>query len=280
MKEFEEALKRARENVAVPPVREREIEPVARRAAEGTLPAPETSARPAADLSHLPVLKANIGFFRENFGSRGGDSAAVDGAFRILRTRVLEAMKLRGGHILGITSPAAGAGKTVTAIHLALACARRAEQVVVLADFDYRRPAAAQYLDAAGFRPSLDYFRGQGAITDYLYRNEAGNLAYLLNDRPTEMSAEHLASSQFTQGLESLGKLSDNVLVICDLPPMTGCDDTLAVLPQLDGVLLVVASGESRFAHVEEALSLIPKQKLIGTVLNKAAAGSTAYEYY
>ena len=245
-------------------------------------PAPRparTPSQPVA-LRSFPPLDANVAFFRENFGSHAGDSAVVDGAFRILRTRVLEAMKDRGGQVLGVTSPAPGAGKTVTAIHLALACARRAEQAVVLADLDLRRPAVAQYLDATGFRPSVDYFRGQGRAVDYLYRNEAGNLLYMLTDRATEMSAEHLASSKLRGALEELRGVAPGALVICDLPPLTGCDDTLAVLPELDGVLMVVAAGESRFAHLEEAVSLVPKDKLVGTVLNKAPSAPSSYDYY
>lgn len=300
MREFEEALRRARSNVAAPlevppsgqtaqpPVREALVRPAGEQGAGAERPLPSTSlaARPAQGgaqpvaLTSFPPLNANVAFFRENFGSHGGDSAVVDGAFRILRTRVLEAMRNRGGQVLGITSPAPGAGKTVTAIHLALACARRAEQAVILADFDYRRPAVAQYLDATGFRPSVDYFRGQGTARDYLYRNEAGNLLYMLTDRSTEMSAEHLASSRFTAALDELKSLAPNALVVLDLPPMTGCDDTLAVLPQLDGVLLVVAAGESRFSHLEDTVALLPEGKLVGTVLNKAPGGPGGYDYY
>lgn len=291
MREFEEALKRARAGLApgaaATPPPAQPAAPAAAQASPQALPQPLTpAARPTATpaapvaLTSFPPLSANVAFFRENFGSHGGDSAVVDGSFRILRTRVLEAMRARGGQVLGVTSPAPGAGKTVTAIHLALACARRAEQAVVLADFDFRRPAVAQYLDATGFKPSVDYFRGQGRAQDYLYRNEAGNLLYMLTDRATEMSAEHLASSRFTRALEELSGLAENALVICDLPPLTGCDDTLAVLPQLDGVLLVVAAGESRFNHLEEAVSLLPKEKLVGTVLNKAPTAPTAYDYY
>lgn len=307
MREFEEALKRARAgitapdsaelpaagNAATPPERDRGPLRGAQASklglgehpggpAQVTTPAvrPTSSPTSAVNLKDFPPLQANVSFFRENFGSHAGDSAVVDGAFRILRTRALEAMRNRGGQILGVTSPAPGAGKTVTAIHLALACARRSEQAVVLADFDLRRPAVAQYLDATGFKPSVDYFRGQGRATDYLYRNESGNLLYMLTDRATEMSAEHLASSRLKSALEELKHVAPNALVICDLPPMTGCDDTLAVLPELDGVLLVVAAGESRYSHLEETVALLPKDKLVGTVLNKAPSAPSSYDYY
>ena len=294
MREFEEALKRARAGLsgteAAPGPTPQPTPAPAPASGAGSFGAQgglaPVQARPTASsaapvaLTSFPPLTANVAFFRENFGSHGGDSAVVDGSFRILRTRVLEAMKARKGQVLGITSPAPGAGKTVTSIHLALACARRAEQAVVLADFDFRRPAVAQYLDATGFKPSVDYFRGQGRAQDYLYRNEAGNLLYMLTDRATEMSAEHLASSRFTAALKELSGLAENALVICDLPPLTGCDDTLAVLPQMDGVLLVVAAGESRFSHLEEAVALLPKEKLVGTVLNKAPTAPSAYDYY
>lgn len=288
MKEFEQALKRARSMLGDDP---QPADAKAPLAEDAPTPPPEIdgmeafSAAPTPLPSQqatdgLPLLQADVAAFRENFGASGCDSRSVDSAFRILRTQVLDAMKDRGGKVLGITSPVAGAGKTVTSIHLAMACARRAEQTVVLADFDFRRPSIAQYLDASGFNPSLGYFRGDGEIADYLSVNETGNLQYLLTDRATDMSAEYLSSSRMDKALDTLSGQSSDTLVIADLPPVTGCDDTLAIMPKLDGLVLVVAAGENSFTEVEHMLGLVPRDKIIATVLNKVEGSSVYYEYY
>lgn len=292
MKEFEQALKRARSSVGTPANRKAPPEPM-KEAPKiiGTAQDTESFARPASTSApaeqssglatmNLPVLQADHAQFRKNFGADTQDGRNVDGAFRILRTHVLDTMKDRGGKILGVTSPTPGAGKSVTSIHLAQACARRAETQVVLADFDFRRPSVAPYMDAKNFPPSIGYFRGEGDIEQYLSRNESGNLLYMLTDRSTEMSAEYLAGSRMDEALDFFTDKEGDVIVIVDLPPLVGCDDTLAIMPKLDGLLVVVAAGENKFGDVEQALSQVPKEKIITTVLNKAETATASYDYY
>lgn len=293
MREFEQALQRARASgkrrkLANDPPAEELMAPHTEPAIEGVSNDPkaplEKIAAPAPEAAgegeEIAVLKANFSYFRDNFGAAPSDARNVDGAFRILRTQVLTAMQDRSARILGITSPAPGAGKSVTAIHLALACARRAEQRVVLADFDFRHPSVARYLDASGFRSSIGYFQGEGHVTDYVSRNEAGNLQFLLTDRSSEMSAEFIASSRMDDALHSLSQGVEDTILIADLPPLQGCDDTLAMLPKLDGIVLVVAAGESNFAELERTVSMLPTDKIIATVLNKVEGPALQYDYY
>ncbi|WOI53270.1 CpsD/CapB family tyrosine-protein kinase [Parvularcula sp. LCG005] len=283
MKEFEQALNRARSMVSG------DNEPVSHQAEPRPTPTidgtPSLSAAlakgmdaPAAPRDY-PVLEAQYEKFRENFGSTGPNARSVDGAFRILRTQVLAAMRDRGARILGVTSPSPGAGKTVTSIHLAMACARRPEQHLTLADFDFRRPAVANYLDAAGFKSSVGFFRGEGNVGEYMTRTEAGNLNFLLTDRSSEMSAEFLAGDRMSQALDYMTR-KPNSIVIADLPPMTGCDDTIAMLPKLDGIVVVVAAGEHSFSEVSRTIEQLPQEKIVATVLNKSETHSPYYEYY
>ncbi len=295
MKEFEQALKRARALMSDTPEESKGAEdmsanrPVTEETptidgAPRTLPlsavVPPPEEFDTSLASGLPRLRADFTRFRENFGAAKGAPQSVDGAFRLLRTQVLSTMQERGAQVLGITSPAAGAGKTVTAIHLAMACARRTDQEVVLADFDFRRPAIAQYLGASGFQSSIQYFKGKGRLTDYLTTNEEGNLRFFLTDRSSEMSAEYLAGPRMDDALDEFVRSSRNTIVIADLPPLIGCDDTIAMLPKLEALLLVLASEESRHHDFERVISLLPKEKLIGTVLNKVKGTSAHYDYY
>lgn len=281
MRDIEEALKRAQSPQQVRP----QVEPI-----EGV---PHYSAQAAATSDHglanvtvptygksrdYPVLKADYDAFQRSMGGSTKDGRNVNGAFRVLRTQVLSAMKERGARILGVTSPSPEAGKTVTAINLALACSRREEQSVVLADFDYRRPSVAQYLHATDFPSSINYFQGDGELDDYFQRSEQGNLRYLLTDTPTEMSAEYLASSKMDEALSQITR-SSNTIVIADLPPMIGCDDTFAMMPKLDGIILVVASGTNGYDTIERVVSQIPESKLVATVLNKISSVDGTYSY-
>jgi hypothetical protein len=55
------------------------------------------------------------------------------------------------------------------------------------------------------------------------------------------------------------------------LPPLLTGDDSIAVLPKIDCVLLVIADGMSSKAEIEESLRQLPGgTNLVGTVFNKA----------
>ena len=64
-----------------------------------------------------------------------------------LRLRIERLTKAHGPQVLAITSPAAGEGKTLTAINLAGALARESDSRVLVIDADLRRPAVAARLN-------------------------------------------------------------------------------------------------------------------------------------
>ena len=224
----------------------------------------------AGDLSRFAPSDADFSRFEDRFGIGPDQRTAFDAAFRIVRTQVLQSLKDRGGQVIGITSPSARNGKTVSAIHLARACARRTEQTVVLADLNLQRPLLAGYLDARDFRSGINFFRGEGRSEDYLTRVDDTNLLLFLCDRGTLQSAELLASDRLKQGLDAFRNVAPETVIICNLPPVLGSDDVMTIMPQLDGVVLITAAGETGFKEAEEAARLIPRDKLLCAILNKS----------
>lgn len=222
------------------------------------------------DLARFATSDADFARFEERFGMGPGQRTAFDSAFRIVRTNVLQKLKARGGHIVGVTSPRARNGKTVCSIHLARACARRSEQTVVLADLNLQRPLLAGYLDSREFRSGIGFFRGEGRAEDYLSRVANTNLLLFLSDRATSQSAELLASERLEHAFDAFESVGPETVVVVNLPPILGTDDVMTIMPRLDGVVLVAEAGQSKFEEVEEAASLIPQEKLLCAILNKA----------
>lgn len=231
---------------------------------------PDSAGGGGSDLTRFATSDADFARFEERFGMGPGQRTAFDSAFRIVRTNVLQKLKATGGHIIGVTSPTARNGKTVCAIHLARACARRAEQTVVLADLNLQRPLLAGYLDSRDFRSGIGFFRGEGRAEDYLTRVASTNLLLFLSDRATSQSAELLASERLNHAFDAFEKTGEDTVVVVNLPPILGTDDVMTIMPRLDGVVLVAEAGRSKFEEVEEAASLIPQEKMLCAILNKA----------
>lgn len=199
--------------------------------------------------------------------------------FDLLRTLVLNKMTENGWRTLAVVSPTSGAGKSVVAINLAISIARHAEKSALLVDFDLRRPSIANYLGLDLEVSLSDMLEGKCEMSDILVNPGIPRLVVMATNRPLAHSAEILASSKVQRLIKGIRERYEERIVIFDLPPILGADDVMAVLPQIDCVLMVVANGMSSEREIEEALRHLTATNLLGTVFNKAQSGREAYTY-
>ncbi len=202
--------------------------------------------------------------------------------FDMLRTQLLQAMDLKGWKIVGITSPTPGCGKTLTAINLALSIARQPERSVMLADFDLRKPKLAAYLglDAAD-DGVLGILGARTVLSDAVISVRVGNYRFpLLPTAATAESSELMASRAMSELMREIRRDFYSNVVIIDLPPILTSDDVIAILPQIDCVLLVAAAGLSKTAEIVECTKHLQSTDVVRVVLNKATESGSHNYYY
>jgi protein-tyrosine kinase len=241
---------------------------------------------PAIDLAKAPTIVTDGSWLRQNRILVESDPRqAAEGAYRMLRTRVMRQMRTNGWRRLGITAARPGEGKTVTAINLALAVAAERAQPVVLVDLDLRRPRVSRYFGIGDNQAvSLaDYLEGRTTSLDQLIVTLAEQgLHCILSTRSVDRSSDLLASPQGQAFLSDLADRLPDAFLIFDLPPLLSTDDPLVVAPMLDATLLVVAEGVSPREDVAGAAKLLSEFNMIGAVLNKSVERSEKgyYNYY
>ena len=79
--------------------------------------------------------------------------------------------------------------------------------------------------------------------------------------------------------MKSMKDAAGSGIVIVDLPPVLAADDVIALLPQLDCLLLVVAAGETTPAEIEECDRLLSAANSVDIVLNKSDEADHSYYY-
>ena len=201
-------------------------------------------------------------------------------AYRVLRTRVLQKMDAEGWRTMAVVSPGAGAGKTVTAINLAIALSSKAGSRATLIDLDFYRPSVARYLGVQNAPSVLDFFEGKCSFRDVAVRPGLTDVILAANERVTRRGAEHLTSPRADEMINTALDEFGSRTVIFDMSPLLGCDDTIAFLPKVDCVLLVAASGDTRVHELKEAKRILSKSNLVGTVLNKSPSAFLPNQYY
>ena len=207
------------------------------------------------------------------FDSEDPDSVSFD----VLRTQVLSKMEENGWKTLAITSPSPECGKTVVALNLALSIAKQTDKTALIVDFDLRRPRISQYLGLKCEKSLFDYLEKQTEVKDILINPGIPRFVVLPNTVAIKNSAETLTSKRVKSLVQDLRSRYESRIIIFDLPPLTAGDDTIAFLPQVDCVLLVIASDETKPVEVKEARRQIQSTNLVGVVLNKASERQTHY---
>ncbi len=183
------------------------------------------------------------------------DPAAA--AYKVLRTHVLQRMRINGWRTLAITSPGEGNGKTVTAINLAISLAREVNQTVLLVDLDLRRPSIARYFVEDALLGLSDYLTDDLPVGELLISPGIERLVILPGNHSFTHSSEMLSSPKMIQLVEELkGRYSDR-LILFDMPPVLASDDVIAFAPYLDAVMLVVEEGKTTKAEMLRASELL-----------------------
>jgi protein-tyrosine kinase len=192
-------------------------------------------------------------------------------AFDMLRTQVLQTMDRKNWKILGITSPSPGCGKTLTSINLALSIARQPEQSVMLVELDLQKPQIANYLGIKCRTGIVSVLDGRSSLASGMVQALAGSsrVTVLPAETSKSDSSAWMTSRAMSTVLQDLKRNYPAHIVVVDLPPMLTSDDVIAVLPQLDCVLLVAAVGRSTATEIGECNRHLQSADVVRLVLNK-----------
>jgi protein-tyrosine kinase len=210
-----------------------------------------------------------------SYSKEDGNSAVFDS----LRTQVLKKMTENNWRTLAVVSPTPESGKSVVSINLAISIAKQPQKTVVLADFDLRRPKVSTYLGLKPKKSLNEYLQGKAELKDIMINPGIPRLIVLPTLHSVEKSSEMLSSKRVLNCIEELSERYDSRIIIFDSPPVLNSDDAIVLFQHVDAVLLVIANGMSTQAEIEETMHHLPKEKLLGLVMNKAEIEAKQYYY-
>lgn len=189
--------------------------------------------------------------------------------YRILRTQIIKRTQERGGNTIMVTSPLPGEGKTLTAVNLAFTFAREFKQTVLLVDCDLRRQQIHLMLGYDSDKGIIDYLLRDVPMNELTVWPGIEKLTVISGGKTVQESSELLGSPRMHALVASMKDRYPDRYVLFDAPPVLSTADTLALAPLVDHILLVVQAGKTSVPDVNRALQLLPKDKVLGIVLNR-----------
>lgn len=203
--------------------------------------------------------------------------------YRRLRVIVERIHEAGGSTAIAVSSPAAGDGKSTTAINLAGALAQDSGARVVLIEADLHQPSSIlrDHLALRGEdNPGLvDAVLDPDLSLEVVVRRlSAFNLSVLLAGSYAAAPYEVLKAARFGEILAEARRRYD--YVILDVPPFVPVADCRLIEPWLDGFLMVVAAHRTPRRALEEAFNLMKPEKSLGLIFNGDDASARYYYRY
>jgi capsular exopolysaccharide synthesis family protein len=198
--------------------------------------------------------------------------------FRSLRTRLLQAGEREQKRAFVITSAGVGEGKTLTALNLAWLLAQTDGVKALLIDADLRQPCAAGYLGIEAECGLSEVLTGQTHFTEAIIKLEPAGLHLLPGGAAREDVAELLSGPRFGRLLDEARKFFDYIII--DAPPLGVFTDANLLINRADSAIMVVRASKTRYAVVDRLLEQLPRERLLGVVLNRADTKLDANDYY
>ncbi|MBQ8360293.1 MAG: CpsD/CapB family tyrosine-protein kinase [Oscillospiraceae bacterium] len=207
-------------------------------------------------------------------------SFAVQEAYKTLRTNVRFFLRGEGCKKLCVTSGAAGEGKSITLVNLAISIAEAGDKVLLI-DADLRRPALARLLVEKATPGLSEVLAGMEDWDESIRKNMYPNLDILFSGETPPNPSELLGSERMQKLIDTMSQRYDYILV--DTPPVNVVSDACIVANLLDGVLMLVRKDRSRKDDIKRAVDSLrlTGAKPLGFVLNGVALEhGRSYGYY
>jgi polysaccharide biosynthesis transport protein len=205
----------------------------------------------------------------------------VSEAFRALRTALLLSQPDRPPQVILVTSALPREGKTTAAANLAVTLAQLGDKTVIV-DADLRKPGITRLLNlgTGKYAGLSSYLAGVSTLDLVTVPHPAiPNLAAIPTGPLPPNPADLLSSHRLTDAIAELR--TKYKFIVIDSPPIMAATDAVILSVQVDGVLLVVRSGETpkeAFTRTRDLLTSV-KSHLLGVVLNAVDASAPDYYY-
>ena len=200
--------------------------------------------------------------------------------FRSLRTRLNHIQTLQPLHTVVVTSPSPAEGKTFTSVNLALAESHLADNRVLLADFDLRRPVIHNLFQVDRTPGLSDYLAGEAPLSACIKKIADTNLYFLPAGSAVKNPLELLNLNDANGLFDQLPRTFNWVII--DSPPLLFSADANLLSTLADGTILVVKIGSTTFDNVIRAMQSLCENNVLGIVANGARASElySKYTYY
>jgi len=196
-------------------------------------------------------------------------SSMVAEQFRRLRTLILRSkLDAPAPRTILVTSAMAGEGKSLIAVNLAITIAAELHSHALLVDCDLRNPSLSRMFGLEEAKGLSNYLLGDAEIPDLMVKTSIDKLSFISGGSLEENPVELIGSNKMKSLVQDLKSRYEDRFIILDSSPILATTEPSVLTKMVDGIVLVILSGETPRESVLQAMKMMEKEKILGVVLN------------
>jgi len=212
--------------------------------------------------------------------SHSEPQSQVSEAFRALRTSLLLSQPDHPPQLILVTSALPHEGKTTASVNIGVTLAQLGDNTLVI-DADLRKPGISRALGMNDGKVGLSsYLAGVVGLDVVTIPHPVIKNLHAIPTGPIPPNSADLLSSH--RLLEMICELRKRYkFIVIDSPPIMAATDAVILSALVDGVLLVVRSGETPKEALMRTRDLLHsvRSRVLGVVLNAVDSSSPNYYY-
>jgi protein-tyrosine kinase len=186
-------------------------------------------------------------------------------------------------HVVLVTSPQPGEGKTFTSINLGVSIASEPDFHVLLVDADVRQRGLSRRFGVVNRKGLTDVIRDpEMSLADVIVRTNIPNLSVLPAGQTANAPTEMLASQRAQDLIGEMTRRYADRFIIFDSPPVLAASEPGVLASYAGQVILVSTASETPKQALAESLTLLDTQAEINFILNRVTlpASATRFGHY
>ena len=247
---------------------------------EDAIEASSVALKPAMNLVGLPDFSVDPARVNPHLVAITHPNTAFSEEYRSLRTQLMHLSQRSVLQSIVVASAGPGEGKSVTALNLSWLLAQTEGNRILLIDGDLRMPSLANYLGFETENGLSQVLAGALSFNESIIKLQPAGLYLVPGGRTRDDVAEMISGPRLGEILEEARPVFDYVII--DAPPLGVFSDAAILINNSDGALLVVRADHTRYKDIERTLESLPREKMLGVVLNQSEdvlLGNSYYDY-
>jgi len=196
------------------------------------------------------------------------DKYEILNTFREIRTKILQRAEGKN-QVITVVGLQHGTGATFSSINLAASFSYEGEKTSLVVDCDQKKRKLENVFGTEVEHGLCDYLDDSSiGVENIIYPTGINRMRYIPVGKRSNQTTEFYSSEKMSDVITQVKKRYSDRYIILNAPPLEVSADAAILSEVSDFIVVIVGYGKASSNRLGKAIRLLPKEKIVGIVIN------------